>query len=88
MELTPQMANCERKFTDAGEVRWLPYMMYFHPANYRSTVVNTDCSGFRYSDRGGIRYSVSDRAGMHSGRLLAGSSTVFGIGASAEDLSQ
>ena len=84
LELTPQMADYERKFTDAGEVRWLPYMMYFHPVNYRSPVVNTDCSGFRYSDCGRIRYSVSDHAGMHSPRLLAGSSTVFGIGASAD----
>lgn len=83
-ELTPQMADYEKKFTDGGEVRWLPYLMYFHPAEHRSRVVNTDASGFRYSERGGIRYSVADHAGVSSARVLAGSSTVFGIGASAD----
>jgi hypothetical protein len=83
-ELTPQMADYEKKFTDGGEVRWLPYLMYFHPAGHRSPVVNTDASGFRYSERDGVRYSVADHAGIHSARLLAGSSTVFGIGASAD----
>jgi|YelNatPaOPRAMG01_1025707.scaffolds.fasta_scaffold57129_3 hypothetical protein len=83
-KLTPQMADYEKQFTDGGEVRWLPYLMYFHPAEHRSPVVNTDASGFRYSERGGVRYSVADHEGIHSARLLAGSSTVFGIGASAD----
>lgn len=84
-ELTPQMSDYEAKFADAGEVRWLPYLMYFHPAGHRSAVVNTDASGFRYSEAGGQRFSVADR-GSAGGpvRLLAGSSTVFGIGASAD----
>ncbi len=84
-ELTPQMHDYEAKFTDAGEVRWLPYLMYFHPAGHRSAAVNTDASGFRYSEARGQRYSVADR-GATTGpvRLLAGSSTVFGIGASAD----
>ncbi|MBU1282608.1 MAG: SGNH/GDSL hydrolase family protein [Gammaproteobacteria bacterium] len=86
MTLTPQMVEYEQKFTDAGEVRWLPYLMYFHPANHRSPVVNTDTAGFRYSESLGIRYSVAD-GGNSCGavRLLAGSSTVFGIGASADN---
>jgi hypothetical protein len=83
-ELTPQMRDYEAKFTDAGEVRWLPYLMYFHPAGHRSATVNTDASGFRYSEARGRRYSVADPAGAGPVRLLAGSSTVFGIGASAD----
>lgn len=84
-ELTPQMRDYEAKFTDAGEVRWLPYLMYFHPAGHRSDAVNTDASGFRYSEARGQRYSVADRGGTTgAARLLAGSSTVFGIGASAD----
>ncbi len=83
-ELTPQMRDYEAKFTDAGEVRWLPYLMYFHPADHRSGAVNTDSSGFRYSEAGGRRYSVADHGDIGSVRLLAGSSTVFGIGASSD----
>lgn len=85
MTLTPQMAEYEQKFTDAGEVRWLPYLMYFHPTDHCSPVVNTDSSGFRYSESLGTNYSVID-GGKNNGpvRLLAGSSTVFGIGASAD----
>lgn len=83
-ELTPQMRDYEAKFTDAGEVRWLPYLMYFHPAGHRSATVNTDASGFRYSEAHGRRFSVADRPEAGPVRLLAGSSTVFGIGASAD----
>ncbi|MCF5469052.1 SGNH/GDSL hydrolase family protein [Pseudomonas syringae] len=85
MTLTPQMAEYEQKFTDSGDVRWLPYLMYFHPTEHRSPVVNTDLAGFRYSESLGTRYSVID-SGQSNGsvRLLAGSSTVFGIGASAD----
>lgn len=83
--LTPQMAEYEQKFADDGEVRWLPYLMYFHPPGHRSAVVNTDAAGFRYSESQGTSYSVLD-VGQENGavRLLAGSSTVFGIGASAD----
>jgi hypothetical protein len=83
-ELTPHMLDYEEKFSDSGEIRWLPHLIYFHPANHRSPVVNTDSRGFRYSERNGTRYSVADREGIESVRLLAGSSTVFGIGASSD----
>jgi hypothetical protein len=83
-ELTPQMQDYEARFTDAGEIRWLPYLMYFHPTGNRSAAVNTDASGFRYSEARGRRYSVADPGAPGPVRLLAGSSTVFGIGASAD----
>ncbi|WP_299775935.1 GDSL-type esterase/lipase family protein [uncultured Tateyamaria sp.] len=72
------------EFADGGNVNWLPYMMYFHPFNFRSEVVNTDGSGFRYSTKGDQRYSATDMHGLGSCHLIAGSSTVFGIGASAD----
>jgi hypothetical protein len=78
------MQDYEAKFTDAGEIRWLPYLMYFHPTEHRSAAVNTDASGFRYSEAHGRRYSVADLGQSGPVRLLAGSSTVFGIGASAD----
>jgi hypothetical protein len=78
------MRHYEAKFTDAGEIRWLPYLMYFHPTEHRSGAVNTDASGFRYSEAHGRRYSVADQGRTGPVRLLAGSSTVFGIGASSD----
>ncbi|MFB7516257.1 SGNH/GDSL hydrolase family protein [Streptomyces sp. NPDC056144] len=84
--LTPQMQDYEAKFTDGGDVRWLPYLMYFHPAGHRSTTVNTDSVGFRYATTAdGRPVSVADHEGIDSVRLLAGSSTVFGIGAAGDD---
>ncbi|MCD5326614.1 SGNH/GDSL hydrolase family protein [Chromobacterium piscinae] len=82
--LTPQMAAYEEKFADSGDIRWLPYLMYFHPTNHASAVVNTDASGFRYSESQGRRFSVRDNDSRQPARLLAGSSTVFGIGASSD----
>lgn len=84
VRLTPHMMEYEEKFTDGGEVRWLPYLMYFHPAGHKSAVVNTDASGFRYAERAGKKYSAADHGDAASVRLLAGSSTAFGIGASAD----
>ncbi|MDG4763214.1 Inducer of phenazine A [Solwaraspora sp. WMMD406] len=83
-ELTPQMLAYDEKFADDGAVRWLPHLIYFHPPNHRSPVVNTDAAGFRFSRRGNHSYSVADCADLESVRLIAGSSTVFGIGASSD----
>ncbi|MEV4756233.1 Inducer of phenazine A [Micromonospora sp. NPDC049559] len=83
-DLTPQMSAYADRFADSGLVRWHPNLIYFHPAKYRSTVVNTDSAGFRYSHRDSTRYSPVDHAGIDSVRLIAGSSTVFGIGASSD----
>ncbi|HEX6077461.1 MAG TPA: SGNH/GDSL hydrolase family protein [Micromonosporaceae bacterium] len=83
-DLTPHMFAYAEKFADNGAVRWLPHLVYFHPADHRSSVVNTDAAGFRYSHRGSARYSVADHQTIDSVRLIAGSSTVFGIGASSD----
>lgn len=47
-------------------------------------MVNTDSVGFRYATHGDRSYSVADLGSTDSVRLLAGSSTVFGIGASSD----
>lgn len=82
--LTPHMAAYAGEFADSGNINWLPYVMYFQPYSYRSDVVNTDSSGFRYSEAEGRIYSVNELADLQAVRVLAGSSTVFGIGASAD----
>lgn len=82
--LTPQMLAYQERFADSGDVRWLPYLMYFHPQNHRSRVVNTDEIGFRFSESRGRQCSVARSDRSQPVRLLAGSSTVFGIGASED----
>jgi hypothetical protein len=79
--LVPQMLQYD-DFDDRAETRWLPYLMYFHRTDYRSDVVNTDWLGFRLSRSGGDQASAGGRLPEGPVRLLAGSSTAFGIGAS------
>jgi hypothetical protein len=83
-ELTPQMLQYAEKFDDRGEIRWLPYLMYFHAPEHRSEVVNTDRLGFRLSEGQGQRASAGGRVPDGPVRLIAGSSTVFGSGASRD----
>lgn len=78
------MAEYESEFTDAGKIRWLPYVMYFHPMNYRSSVINTDHIGARYSGHGNEKYSLGDNQEREV-NVIAGSSTAFGIGSSSDD---
>ncbi|PRH79807.1 inducer of phenazine A [Streptomyces solincola] len=83
-ELAPYLRGYDEKFTSKGQIRWLPHLLYFHPKSYRSDVVNTDSVGFRYATHGERSHSVADRGDTGPVRLLAGSSTVFGIGASSD----
>jgi hypothetical protein len=78
------MEDYAGEFADAGNVNWLPYVMYFHPFGYKSKTVSTDEIGFRYSEARGQRHSIANLGEHKSVRLIAGSSTVFGIGASAD----
>ncbi|MFD7169277.1 SGNH/GDSL hydrolase family protein [Streptomyces violascens] len=82
--LTPQMLQYAEKFDDRGDIRWLPYLMYFHPADHTSDVVNTDRIGFRLSEHQGRRISAGGEVPDGPVRLVAGSSTVFGIGATSD----
>lgn len=76
--LTPQM----KIYDDfISEVRWLPYTMFFHPANYRSEVVNTDSLGFRDSPWNGRSLSVGALPETGPINLLVGGSNVVGTGA-------
>lgn len=82
--LTPQMRDYQAHFSDSGSINWQPYLMYFHPFGHCSETVNTDSSGFRYTSAKGLQYSVADHGGVEKARLIVGSSTVFGIGASSD----
>lgn len=78
--LTPQMEQYSDAFSDSGTIQWLPYVMYFHPPNHHSEVVNTDALGFRLTDCGGRSLSVGG-CDEPVANILAGGSTAFGIGA-------
>ena len=78
------MAAYADRFADSGEINWLPYLMYFHPEIHASKVVSTDSYGFRFSGARGVRYSATECADLGPARLLVGSSTVFGIGATTD----
>lgn len=75
--LLPQMEAYDRL-----GFRWLPFIMFFHPAGHRSAVVNTDELGFRYTvGPDGQRLGSSSTGEVN---LLVGSSIVFGVGASSD----
>jgi hypothetical protein len=83
-ELTPQFQEYAR-FDDRGETRYLPYLMYFHRADYKSPTINTDQAGFRISHGpGGERASAGGHVPAGPVRVLSGSSTVLGIGATSD----
>jgi hypothetical protein len=82
--LTPQMRQYAERFDDRAEIRWMPYLMYFHPVGHRSAVVNTDDLGFRLAEGAGATASAGSRVPDGPVNLIAGSSTVFGIGASSD----
>lgn len=83
--LTPQMTHYTEKLYEDGTFRWLPYLMYFHPADYRSKVVNTDSLGFRISHGPDSTASPGGRLPSEPVNLLVGSSSVFGVGTTRDD---
>lgn len=73
--LTPQM----REYDKIGIV-WLPYLMYFYPSYYKSSVLNTDSRGFRITYKGSKK--ISDFKNINAPVcLFVGNSTAFGVGA-------
>ncbi|GGO05664.1 hypothetical protein GCM10010116_11120 [Microbispora rosea subsp. aerata] len=83
--LTPQMADYDR-FFDHGNMNYQPYLMYFHQQNFRSKAVNSDRSGFRLSvGPDGERASAASYVPPGPVRLLSGSSTALGMGATGDE---
>jgi hypothetical protein len=77
--LTPQIQEYD-EFMYMG-VRWLPYTMFFHMENYKSSVINTDEFGFRFSDFDGQTISVARLPECGPINLIVGGSTTLGTGA-------
>lgn len=83
--LTPQMTHYSEKLYEDGTFRWLPYLMYFHPAGYQSDVVNTDSLGFRISHGRDSSASPGGQMPSEPVNLLVGSSSVFGVGTTRDE---
>ena len=82
--LTPQMEHYTERLYDDGRLRWLPYVLYFHPYGHRSHVANTDRAGFRLSRAGDRCASAAGTVPAGPVNVLAGSSAAFGVGASTD----
>jgi len=74
--LAPQM-----RVYDALGVRWVPFLMYFHPPDFHTKVLNTDRRGFRLTCLPSGEPLTWDMAAQDSCNLMVGASTVFGVGA-------
>lgn len=78
--LTPQLSDYH-DFLDRGEMRYLPYLMYFNRPNFRSAAINTDRCGFRVSHGPNGPGSVGGDRLDGPVRLLVGGSVSLGYGA-------
>ncbi|MFF8960135.1 Inducer of phenazine A [Streptomyces sp. NPDC014894] len=72
-------------FDNRGHTRYLPYLMYFNHADYRSEVLNTDRYGFRFTHGpSGERAAVDGETARGPVRLFVGSSVALGIGSTSD----
>jgi hypothetical protein len=86
VKLTPQMMDYDR-FASRGRSQYLPYVMSFNAAGYRSASINTDRLGFRIAnDAEGQPISVGslEKFGAPEVNLLVGASPALGYGASSD----
>jgi hypothetical protein len=81
--LTPQMRDYDR-LLDRAATRWLPFVMFFQPADFRSRTVNTDRLGFRHAVHRGRPCSLGGALPDGEVNLLVGGSTAMGLGASSD----
>jgi len=77
--IAPQM----REYDSIG-IQWIPYTMFTQNSGYRSSVVNTDKFGFRYTGKCDP-VSLESLQGSDEFSLIIGASMAFGVGASSDD---
>ena len=81
--LTPHMKQYE-DFA-LGDIRWLPYVIFFNKPGYASPALHTDSAGFRVSHGPCGSCSLQDAPSAGEVSVLLGSSTAFGLGASGDE---
>ena len=86
VSLTPQILDYDR-FANRGRSQYLPYVMGFNAADFRSAAINTDALGFRFAhDPEGNAISVGtlDTLRPREVNLLVGASAALGYGATSD----
>lgn len=89
VKLTPHMLDYDH-FASRSRSQYLPYVMSFNAANYRSASINTDRFGFRFAhDCKGQPISVGTLGTCSATEvnLLVGASPALGYGASSDEAS-
>ena len=72
-----------REYDSIG-LQWIPYTMFTQNSDHKSSVVNTDNYGLRYTGRENPTSMESIQVGEEFS-LIVGASTAFGVGASSDD---
>lgn len=67
-----------------GDIRWMPYLMFFNRPDHRSPVINTDAGGFRLSHGDGGTFSLHGTLPEGEVSLVLGASPAFGLGATGD----
>ena len=78
-KLAPQM-----KVYDSLGYRFLPYIMFTQPPNFRSEVLNTDERGFRFNSKV-TKKSIFDEIKKNETILFLGGSAAFGVGSTKDE---
>ena len=78
-KLAPQM-----KVYDSLGYRFLPYIMFTQPPNFRSEVLNTDERGFRFNSKV-TKKSIFGEIKKNETILFLGGSTAFGVGSTKDE---
>ncbi|RZS30532.1 hypothetical protein EV193_11652 [Herbihabitans rhizosphaerae] len=79
--LIPEI-ECYEEFT-TGDIRWLPYVMFFNRTDFTSSALNTDSAGFRVT-HGPAGPASLDALPDGPVNVLLGASPAFGFGSSSD----
>src|SRR5262245_19192868 len=88
--LTPQVREYQLFMAGEAEspeeivINWVPYVMFYNLGGYRSSVLNTDKSGFRYSHSPRGRHSLAEDRPEGPLSVVLGGSPAFGFGATTD----
>ncbi|MGP4115492.1 IopA [Streptomyces sp. 4N509B] len=88
-ESIAQIKSYEKTYEDfvtqGGDIRWLPYVMFFNHPDYQSDVVNTDAGGFRVAHGPAGPVSLRGTLPADPVSVVLGASPAFGFGASCDE---
>ncbi len=79
-----QLAPQWKVYEEIG-YKWLPFIMFKEPPNYRSNILNTDDRGFRFNSKNLIQNeSIFKIKKKNKTSLILGGSFAFGVGSTSD----